>query len=57
MDMIVCETQFKKDDKIVMYLSGRLNTTVHYLMIYKRNRKCLWDAKAIAGEKQHHNTI
>ena len=58
MDMIVCGTQFKKDDnKIVTYSSGGSNTTVDYLMIRKQDRKCLWDAKAIPGEEavsQHH---
>ena len=42
MDMIVCETQFKKDDnKIVTYSLGESNTTVDYLMICKQDRKCL----------------
>ena len=60
MDMIVCGMQFKKDDKIVTYLLGRLNTTVDYLMIHKEDRKCLWDAKSIPGEEavsQHHRAV
>ena len=57
MDMIVCGMQFKKDDNIVTYLLGGLNTTVDCLMIHKQDRECLWDAKAIPGEEavsQHH---
>ena len=58
MDMIVCGTQFEKDDnKIVKYLSRGSYTTVDYLMICKQDRKCLCDVKAIPGEEaasQHH---
>ena len=58
MDMIVCGTQFKKNDnKIVTYSPGGLNTMVDYLMIHKHDRKCLWEKKAIPGEEalsQHH---
>mgnify|MGYP007071599789 CR=1 FL=1 len=58
MEMIVCGTQFKKDDnKLITYSSGGSTTTVDYLMTRKRDRKCLQNAKAIPGEEavsQHH---
>ena len=50
-EMIVCGTQFKNDvNKVITYSSGGSTTTVDYLMIRKRDRKLLWDAKAIPGE-------
>ena len=59
-DMIVCGIQFKKDDKIVTYLSGGLNTAVDYLMMCKQDRECLWEVKTVPGEQvvsQHHHIL
>ena len=51
MEMIVCGTQFKKDEnKLVTYASGDRTTTVDYLMIRKEHRKLMTNAKAIPGE-------
>ena len=58
MEMNVCGTRFQKDDdKLIMYLSGGMAATVDYLMIRKRDKKCLQDTKAIPGEEavsKHH---
>ena len=48
MEMIICETQFKKDEsKLVTYTAGGggLNTTTDYLMIYKVHRKLLQNTR------------
>ena len=50
MEMIICGTQFKKDEsKLVTYRAGRggggLNTTTDYLMIYKVHRKLLQNTR------------
>ena len=60
-DLLVCNTQFRKaDNKLITYSSGGSSTTVDYIMVRRRDRANLRDAKVIPGEEvvsQHHLVV
>jgi len=57
MEMVVCNTLFKKEDKkLVTFESGEVSSTIDYLMMRRRDRRMVTNVKIIAGEelvKQH----
>lgn len=52
LDMTVCNTLFKKDEnKLVTYESGGMKSTVDYLLVKRRDRHAVQNAKVIPGEE------
>ena len=61
LDMVVCNTWFKKQDsKLITYTSGGCATQIDYILVRKGDRKLVKDAKVIPGEEvasQHHIVV
>ena len=60
MEMIVCNTMFVKDrNKLITYTSGVGRSQIDYFMVRKRDRKRVWDVKAIPCEEcvQQHKLL
>ena len=52
MDMVVCNTLFKKrDSHLITYSSGGTNTQIDYILTKTRDKKLVCDIKVIPGEE------
>jgi len=52
MEMVVCNTLFKKEDKkLVTYESGGVSSTIDYLLMRKCDKRMVTNVKVIAGEE------
>ena len=52
MNLVICNTMFTKDDmKLVTYESGSVKSVVDYVLVRKKDRRLVRNAKIIAGEE------
>ena len=52
LDMVVCNTWFKKrDSRIITYSSGDCSTQIDYILVRNKDRKLVKDVKVISREE------